>query len=336
VHSQGLDLLPDAVVVVDADGVVLDANDRARDLLRIGRDDQGKRLGDLLDIQDLSGSPCALPPPAPRVGDRLAERTLTVERDGRSRPMLVTGRFRDGSWALVLRPAGGRLAAERRQSDVVATVSHEIRSPLASVKGFTRTLLTRWDRLSDDQKHAMLETIDADADRVTRLLLDLLEVARIDADRVQLRRAPVDLGTLVGRAVDRAARSEEADGRDLVLEIPEAPLEVSVDGDRIEQVLTNLLDNAIQHGHRGTVTVRLRSLPDGEVELEVEDEGPGVPLELRRVVFEKFGRGRTTRRAGTGLGLYITRGLVTAHGGTVELAESDVGARFLVRLPTGR
>jgi signal transduction histidine kinase len=330
------DLLPDAVVVLDEDGVVERVNDRAAVVLGLTPAARGSRLEHVLEVRDLGGAVCTLPPPPPRVGDRMAELLLLVVLPGRPvRPVAVTGRHRDGCWVLVARPAGGRLAAERRQSDVVATVSHEIRSPLASVKGFTRTLLNRWDRFSDEQKRAMLETIDADADRVTRLLLDLLEVARIDADRVQLRRAPVDVVALASRAVGRAAGSDDAHDRAIVLEVPEEPVVVTGDADRIEQVLINLVDNAIQHGQRGAVTVRVRRDGDHTVELEVADEGPGVQPDLRGVVFEKFGRGRTTRRAGTGLGLYITRGLVLAHGGSVELADSDVGARFIVRLPTG-
>lgn len=329
-----LDRLPEAVVVLDHDGCVLHANDRAGSVLGVGPAAIGEDLAKILELRDDTGKRCELPPPRPRVGTRLAERVLQViTDDGSSRPVALSGRWGDGAWVLTARPAGRREALDRVHGDVVATVSHEIRSPLSSVKGFTRTLLSRWDRFSDDQKRAMLETVDADADRVTRLLMDLLEVSRIDAGRVRLRRSWIDLTDLVAGVVDKARHRDDGAHRSILVTVePDLP-RVPGDSDRLEQVMTNLLDNALRYAPEGDIRVSLGRDGDG-VRLTVSDDGPGVASDVRGVIFRKFGRGRHDHRAGTGLGLYISRGLVEAHGGSIWLDNTTVqGATFYVWLP---
>jgi signal transduction histidine kinase len=329
-----LDRLPEAVVLLDADGRISHVNDRARVVLGLEASDVGKPLNDVLALTDDTGSWCQLPLDPPAVGDRLAERTLhRVEGDGARRPVAIAGRWSPEGWVLTARPAGRREALDRVHGDVVATVSHEIRSPLSSVKGFTRTLLARWDRFNDEQKRTMLETVDADADRVTRLLMDLLEVSRIDAGRVQLRRSSVDMAGLVDATVDKARHRDDGRDREMVVHLDDALPRISADADRVEQVLTNLVDNALRYAPEGRIDVTARVDGNG-IRLTVADEGPGVDPELRRTIFRKFGRGRHDQRAGTGLGLYISRGLVTAHGGWITLDDSVTpGAPFNASFP---
>lgn len=333
-NAVALDHLPEAVVLVDRDGTVLASNDRAQVVLGVGRSAVGARLSDVLEIRDDAGDRCLLPPARPMVvGDRFAERVLqVVDHTGRLRPVSLTARRTDAGWTITARPAGRREALERVRGDVVATVSHEIRSPLSSVKGFTRTLLARWDRFDDDRKKAMLETIDTDADRVTRLLMDLLEVSRIDAGRVRLRRAPIDLGALIRDVVDKARHRDDGHGRELEVEIEEGLPLVPADRDRIEQALTNLVDNALRYAPDGPVVVTARG-DDGGVRVSIADEGPGISDDLRDTVFQKFGRGRDERRPGTGLGLYIGRGLVQAHGGRLWLESMSTGEPVDPRAP---
>lgn len=166
-----LDALPEAVLVLDEERRLTHANDRVRPLLGLDDDAVGSVLGDVLVLLDESGRACPDPLPSRGTGGRIAEQVLRVRLDdGRERPVAMAGRWRpEGGIVLTFRAAGRREAVDRARSDVVATVSHEIRSPLTSVKGFTRTMLAKWDRFSDEQKRTMLETINADADRVTRL-----------------------------------------------------------------------------------------------------------------------------------------------------------------------
>jgi signal transduction histidine kinase len=327
------DRLPEAVVLVGADGTVSYVNDRAKLLLGLTPDVVGKHLDDVLDLRDDAGVRCPLQGAPPRVADRLSERVLHLGDDGNRRAVAIAGRWHGDELVLTARSAGRREALDRVRGDVVATVSHEIRSPLTSVKGFTRTLLARWDRFSDEQKRTMLETIDADADRVTRLLRELLDVSRIDAGRVQLHRRPTDVEHVVRSVVDKAAHRDLGSDRDLRIEVQGELPTVPADPDKVEQIVTNLLENALAYAPESPVWLCLSTI-DGGVQLSVVDHGPGIPEDQRRTVFRKFGRGRGNRRAGTGLGLYITRGLVEAHGGQVWLDEqADRGASFHVTFP---
>ncbi|MGZ6748718.1 MAG: sensor histidine kinase, partial [Nocardioides sp.] len=232
-----------------------------------------------------------------------------------------------------LRSGRGRARLDRERSDLVATVAHELRSPLTGVKGFVQALLNRWDKLSDDQKKLMLTTVSADSDRLSRLIAELLDVARIDTGRLQLYPRPSDIQVLVGRVVDSVRASTS---RTIDLHVPDGLPPVSVDPDKFTQVVTNLVENGVRHGD-GTVSVRLRALDAssevGEgVELTVDDQGEGIPVEIRRRVFTKFWKGGV--RGGSGLGMYIVNGLVRAHGGTVSIDDAPGGgARVVLTWP---
>jgi len=155
----------------------------------------------------------------------------------------------------------------------------------------------------------------------------LLDVARIDTGRLRLRRDLVDLCQLTRRVVDRIGGA--GTHRRLTLVATE-PVAVEVDGDKIDRLLTNLVENALRHG-AGAVDVAVCARGTSAV-VTVDDEGPGIPVEDRTAVFEKFWQGRDT--SGTGLGLYIVQGLADAHGGAVSVADAPTGgARFELTLP---
>jgi signal transduction histidine kinase len=324
--------LPDGLLVV-RDGVIVLANARAQALLGRGAL-QGQRVDDRLVLRNDAGLRVDFPDVPMQVGHRYAEHVLHLDGPDGSRPLAISGRWSDGELVLTLRSAARREAAVRSQADIVATVAHEIRSPLTSVKGFTRTLLSRWDRFSDEQKHTMLATIEADADRVTRLLTDLLDVARIDAGRVKLRRTEVDPVGLV-RSVAEKARIRSPD-REIDVEVHDEIPSILADADKVEQVITNLVDNAIQHAPGSPVRCTLVRQTEG-IRITVADEGPGVAPDVAPVLFTKFTRGRSDSRAGTGLGLFVSKGLVEAHGGRIWFDRAtDVGATVHVLLPVGQ
>jgi signal transduction histidine kinase len=251
-----------------------------------------------------------------------------------------------------LRGAQQRARLERVRADLVTTVAHELRSPLTSVKGFTATLLAKWSRFTDDQKRVMLETVNADADRVTRLITELLDVSRIESGRMEIHRQLVSIPERVEKIVaGRVAAGEPADRFRVVVtgELPETWL----DADKVDQILGNLVENAIRHG-AGTVTVvvepveavtsradaapgapgSLRAASGPAVAVSVRDEGDGIPPELAPRVFRQFWR--TKRRGGAGLGLFIVKGLVEAHGGTITVQRAPGGgAEFRFIMPAG-
>ena len=331
------DDLPDGLVVADQHGSVVVFNTAASRIT--GVDVQtalGKDLDAALPLEMLDGRDwwaCTRPYTGLTSVSGHPERNLLLPGGNE---VLVTSRYvREEPRGPVrrvivsIRDTRHRAREELSRAELVSTVAHELRSPLTSVKGFTATLLAKWDRFSDDQKRLMLETVNADADRVTRLITELLDIARIDSGRLTVRRQVVDLGTVVRRHVDGlVASGHDPAGFDVTV-APGIP-EMWVDADKLDQVMANLLENAVRHG-AGRVTIVAEPERDGAA-VTVMDEGEGIPDELHDRVFTRFWR--SGRRGGTGLGLYIVRGLVEAHGGRIEVGGAPGGgARFRFVLP---
>ncbi|WP_374228399.1 ATP-binding protein [Streptomyces sp. CNQ085] len=338
------DDLPDGLVVADARGRVVCFNAAAARITALPCEDAlGRPVEQVLPLEDLEGRRWW------KVTDPyggLAIRTGQPERNlllPGGREVLVSARYVRARPAgpvqrlvVTLRGTEARRRTERSHAELIATVAHELRSPLTSVKGFTATLLAKWERFTDDQKRLMLETVDADADRVTRLIAELLDISRIDSGRLEIHRQPVDMAAAVERHIRAhvaAGRPRERFARRIVTPLP--PL--WADPDKIDQVLGNLLENAVRHGE-GTVTMevapaRTRTGDEGTA-VTVSDEGPGIPEESMSRVFTRFWRG--SKRGGTGLGLYIVKGIVEAHGGAITVGRSPAGgAEFRFTLPAG-
>ena len=236
---------------------------------------------------------------------------------------------------ITLRGAQRRARLERSRAELVSTVAHELRSPLTSVKGFTATLLAKWHRFTDDQKRVMLETVNADADRVTRLITELLDVSRIESGRMEVHRQLVDLPEQARKIIAGRVAAGEPEDR-FRLEIGDGLPETWLDADKIDQILGNLVENAVRHG-AGIVTVvveRARGNGGPAVAVSVRDQGEGIPPEVASRVFRQFWRGK--RLGGTGLGLYIVKGLVEALGGEITVGRAPGGgAEFRFILPAG-
>ena len=224
-----------------------------------------------------------------------------------------------------------RLSALR--ADFVSLVSHEMRSPMAAVIGAARTLEQRWRELTPDQRQAFLGLIADETARLAALIGDVLDTSRIDAGTFPYRFVDVDLGALVQESV--AAASLAQDEVALVADVRPRLPRVRGDGERLRQVLGNLIDNAVKYSPAGeTVEVRAAS-NDHVVLVSVHDRGPGIAMEDQRLIFEKFGRvAGSNAKPGTGLGLYIARSIAEAHGGTLEVTSAPGrGATFTLRLP---
>ena len=334
---QLVDALPDGVVIADADGVVTTANDEARRLLgesvKVGRP-----LAEVMALQDQESCDWyATNKPYEGLRSRVG---LTEQAwftaDGTE--VLVTGRInrlgRSGpveSVALVIRSGRGRARLDRERSDLVATVAHELRSPLTGVKGFVGTLLSKWERLNDEQKKLMLTTVHSDSERLSRLITELLDVARIDTGRLPLYPRDVETRTLVERCVESVRAGST---RTIESSYADPVPHVFADPDKLSQVVTNVVDNAIRHGE-GVVHVQVEGISDPfpGVLIRVDDEGEGIPESIRTRVFTKFWKHGV--RGGTGLGMYIVNGLVRVHGGEVRITDADAGgARLEIRWPS--
>jgi len=343
--SGQLDLFPDAVVLVGPDGIVRAVNRLAARLVHSSPDALiGQPAATALPLREPGGSDwwsCSAGFDLdPTLLARIPERRLQLHPPtGAPRTVTVTGQrvaAADGTLeglSVGIRRADRRLSLERRRSDLISTASHELRAPLTSVRGFTKTLLARWDRFDDATRKQMLATIDEDADRVTRLLTELLDVSRIEAGRLPLRRRIATLPDIV-QPVARRFELEHRD-RKLVLDVPDDLPDLVVDPGRIDQVLVNLIDNAVKHGQGD---VRLTARDEGEVvRCTVADDGGAIPSGQLEQLFGKYYRPRNARGSGSGLGLYICRGIITAHGGEILARSSPSdGTEFIFTLPSAR
>jgi signal transduction histidine kinase len=357
------DELPDGLVIADEAGRVAVFNTSAVRLTGVAAADAiGKYVHDVLPFRDDDGRDwwmCVDPYNGLSTRTRHPETSLYLgdSRAGGRRGMsarddiellVSVGYVRDGRCGQVrrlvisLRGAQQRARLERSRAELVSTVAHELRAPLTSVKGFTATLLAKWSRFSDDQKRVMLETVNADADRVTRLITELLDVSRIESGRMEVHPQLVDVPERARKIIAGRVASGEPEDRFRLETSADLP-ETWLDADKIDQILGNLVENAVRHG-AGIVTVmvqRARVSGDqavagqpGAIAVSVRDQGEGIPPEMSLRVFRQFWRGK--RRGGTGLGLYIVKGLVESMNGDIAVDRAPGGgAEFRFTLPAG-
>jgi signal transduction histidine kinase len=259
-----------------------------------------------------------------------------VKVGGLSETATLGGAFNEMAEELQRR-AGERDQLDRMKDEFVLTASHELRSPLTSVQGFAELLLLERENLSSRQAETV-EVILDNTRHLVRLLNDLLDLARSDAGRLTIRPEQTSASGLIEDAVRTMRAQLDARGQTLSLEIePDLP-RIEADRDRIRQVLVNLLTNANEYcPHGANIGVKARHA-SAEVEIDVTDDGPGIPEQQLEHIFERFSRGdagESQRVGGTGLGLAISKSLIELHGGTID-AESTpgVGSTFRIRLPT--
>jgi two-component system phosphate regulon sensor histidine kinase PhoR len=224
---------------------------------------------------------------------------------------------------------------ERTREEFVANVSHELRTPLSLIKGYVETLL---DGARNDPVIAerFLKIIERNTQRLDLLIQDLLTISALESERIKLNLQPMELRPLVEKIFNDLKPPAENKNVELVSQLPE--LTATADVNRLEQVLANLVDNAIKYGRaQGRVTVGGKKLDDGKLEIFVQDDGPGIPAESLDRVFERFYRvdkARSRDQGGTGLGLSIVKHIVQAHGGEVWVkSELGKGATFFFTLP---
>ncbi len=272
----------------------------------------------------------------------LHERSSTPGAIDRER-LLLMGRLSD-QIGLVVQAARLRARQEETlqrlreldemKSDFVAITSHELRTPLAAIRGFINTLRRRLDELSGAETREFLEIVDQQTDRLIRLVEDLLVVSRIEAGKITFHPEPVEPGPFLERIVtgmgEHRSRIEIRTHEGL-------PGAMLVDPQRLAQILTNLLQNAVKFSPpETTVTLDVEAARNGMV-FTVADHGPGIAADERQRVFERFHQtdsAATRRSEGAGLGLYITKQLVEAMGGSIDLrSELGVGSTFRVTLP---
>jgi two-component system, OmpR family, phosphate regulon sensor histidine kinase PhoR len=329
--AQVLEAVGDGIFLLDGDGVVRLWNRAAALALGVSADEiVGKALAKTISNWD------ALAPRIPVASEGATARavTLPVEVGGRDLWLsFLAVRGVDGV-VYAFRDVTGERLLEEQRSDFVATISHELRTPMAGVYGAAQTLLRRDIDLEPAQRRNLLSMIAKEAARLSQITEEVLLTSQLERGELRIRRAPVDIVEVI-RSTVHAMRPQLEESTTIEVEVDDHIGVASGDSDRIQQVLLNLLDNAAKYGS-GPVKVSVVST-NGAVRIAVSDAGPGIEPVHRDRIFEKFYRAdsQPTRAArGTGLGLYISRELAERMGGRLALTSPPgEGATFVVELP---
>lgn len=328
----------EGVLLLDASGRVQFTNTACRRFFDLEADVRGRTLLEAFRCNELS----AVAVEASKAG-RVNGKELELDVGPEARLLQVnavalTGpEGRPDGVLMVLHDATRLRQLESTRREFVANVSHELRTPLSLIKGSVETLL---DGAAAQPAIAskFLDIIDRHCDRLTFLIEDLLTLSRLESGQLAINYDTVQLRAHVSEVFDDFHRKAAERGVALLNEVPEG-LRARADSDRLDQVLSNLIDNAIKYGRPGgSVRIEGRELPGGElVEMAVVDDGPGIPAEAAERVFERFYRVDTARsreQGGTGLGLSIVKHIIQAHGGEVRLETAPAkGSAFRFTLP---
>jgi PAS domain S-box-containing protein len=237
------------------------------------------------------------------------------------------------------RDISAELVVEQMKSEFVSNVSRELRSPLTSIYGFAETLLRDDVLFGEEERETFLRYITSEAGRLTAIVDRLLAVARLDSGDLQVNLAPTDVGAVVKEVVAAAEQTLGGGGHRFVVELPPEPLEADADRDKLRQIVTDLVENAVKYSPAGGTVAVSVCRRDDSVEISVEDEGIGVPDSERRRIFHKFYRaesaGRDLASGGSGLGLFIAKELLAAMRGRIWVRARDgqEGSSFVFTLP---
>lgn len=220
-----------------------------------------------------------------------------------------------------------------RFAEMISKIAHELRSPLTSVKGFSATLIKRWDKFTDEQRFQFVETIHHDADRMGRIVSEVLDLARLETGRLELHATQIELGAIAEQALTHHRALPGAER--VKIDIPDG-VKAWADPDRLGHVVSNMIENAVKFSDQGDITITAAPASDGMVELVVSDQGVGIEEGRLDQIFSGPGpSGQQAGPSGTGLGLYLSKRLVEVHGGCIDVkSKVDEGSTFTVRLPT--
>ncbi len=236
------------------------------------------------------------------------------------------------SFVGTMRDVTEQVQQQRRRDDLLSVASHELRSPLTPLTGFLQLIRKQVER-GEEVDEALVGRAEQQVLRLARLLEILLDVTRVDSGRLRLDSAPIDVVPLVKQSVD-PYRAHPRRTHEFRLEVPDHPVVVHADGARLEQVLTNLVDNAIRHSERDAPISLSITTDDQTATIQVADVGAGISSDALPHVFERFFSSRERTGPGMGLGLYISRQIVESHDGTIEVqSEEGEGTTVTVRLP---
>ncbi len=346
IFSSLWNLSPDAFILTNANLEIIDVNESGNRLFGHSRQELiGKNLNNYIVLKDFA---------------QITQNQKTIDEAQLSLPVIRTFFNNKGSDIpilssiypiitdtesiqafLIIAYVAQTNSVQQAQTEFVSTVSHELRTPLTSIKGFADTILRAQSKLDASQLRRYVGIIKDQADRLTRLVENLLAVSRLESKKMQLAIRAIDLNDAVRRVCQNLA--VKSLNHNIVINIPSHIPQVFADADRLEQILTNLIDNAIKYSPaKTTVTITASEIKDKNnpkvnlVQINVQDQGVGIDEKHLPQIFTKFSRldnPLVRQTEGTGLGLYITRSLVLSLGGQIYVNSKEGNTTFTVELP---
>ena len=328
------DSMIEGLLVLDEGGRIQWVNSAFAKLFDITTGVHGKTVLEVLRLHELGGLIERVAEEKVAIDYELKQTGLTERWLRVNAAAVFNGGGRQQGTILVFHDLTRLKQLERTREEFVANVSHELRTPLSLIKGYVETLL---DGAKDNPEveTKFLQTIQRNSERLQFLIEDLLTISELEAGRLKMNLRPVKLRPLADKIIEDLKAQAAARGILLVNEVPD--LSAHADGDRILQVFSNLVSNAIKYGSANGCVTLVGAAGNGMLELCVRDDGPGIPLEALDRVFERFYRvdkARSREQGGTGLGLSIVKHIVQSHGGRVWVkSELGQGAQFYFTLP---
>jgi PAS domain S-box-containing protein len=334
--AEALEYVDDGVILVDEAGIVRLWNPTAAISLRLPAIEAvGRPIADLLgDWQSLqSRIPVAS---EPQTGGASRAQTLPVEVQGEERWLSISAVRFPGGTVYAFRDVTDERAVEQMKTDFVSTVSHELRTPLAAIYGAAMTLRRHDVAVEESQRDRLLEVVSSEADRLARIVNDILWASRLESGRMSIAIERCDAAAITTEVVD-VLRSRAPEGIEVAVKKARGLPQVAADPDKLRQILTNLIDNAIKYSPDGGCVDIEIGRSGGRVRFRVTDCGLGIPPAEQDRIFEKFFRldpNLTRGVGGTGLGLYISRELVTRMNGRIWVdSDGRTGSSFFLELP---
>lgn len=342
-HRTSLESMADALFLIDARGRIVEANKALRTLVGLSADLMPEDVGRLIEVLDIrrpDGSrltPGNAPSGRALRGETVREEPLQFRRsDGEVFQVLVTASavaMEEGGplelAVVVIRDVAELKRLERMRDEFLSVAAHELRTPITTIKGYAQ-LLDRWTPGGHEPREGKaFKILNRQSDRLSELVQELLEVSRLQLGRLELRRQRFELGALVGEVIDRM---RGVSSRHRFVLHQEGPVLVDADPNRIDQVLTNLFDNAIKYSPDGGDIVAMVGVREGQAVVSVKDQGMGIPRERQGHLFERFYRahaGLGSDRGGMGIGLHLSEQLLQRHGGRIWFeSEEGMGSTF--------
>ncbi len=300
---------------------------------------KNKQFSDFILIENFSCPLCSKNTSTEYLPEKFVHKAEILTKKGEKAPVKVSHNLikEENKYVTVITPLSDAICLNQAHMDFVGTVSHELRTPLTSIKGFADTLLTAGDKLPKEQQIRFINIIKSQVDRLTRLVEDLLTVSRLESRKDNSIYKTINLKKLVEPIIQTI--QQKAPEHNFKIDLTDGIPDVWADSDKLEQILTNLIDNAAKYSYPESL-VTLKACCDQQqpdfINIKITDQGVGIPQEHLSTIFTKFSRidnSLSREVQGTGLGLYITKSLVEKMNGKITVESNEKGSTFCIQLP---